>query len=89
MAKQKKEYTCTMSPVIFEIVKHLRRNTDAAELIEITGMSFPVVYKALNFGHVLDVALERAIITFYENRAAEHAAAEVRIMNLLLHKNKK
>lgn len=89
MAKQKKVLERTISEVLFKQISFLRRTTDASELVDMTGSSRPVIDAALNYGHVKDAVLEKAFISFYVKRAQEHNAAELEIMNLLIHKNKK
>lgn len=87
--KTKKVLEPTISNVLFEQIKFLRRTTDAGELVALTGSSRPVVDNALNYGYILDASLEKAIISFYIARAEQHTAAEIRINNLLTHKLKK
>lgn len=83
MAKQKKEFECTIDAALFKTFKMLRRYEDAAMLTEQTGFSRPTIDKALNYGHVRDITLEKALIEFYKNRATEQKAAAKEIINLL------
>lgn len=89
VTKEKKVFERTISEVLFEQIKYLRRTTDAAELETLSGFSRPVIDKFLNYGHVKDANLEKIVIDFYVDRAKEHHDAEIKIMNLLTHKNKK
>lgn len=79
----KKTFERTISEALFETIKMLRRYEDVQKLSDKTGLSRPVIDKALNFGHIRQSSLETAIIEFYENRAAEHSKAVKRIINLL------
>lgn len=79
----KKTFERTIDEALFELIKLLRRYEDVQKLSEITGLSRPVIDKALNFGHIRQTSLETAIIEFYENRALEHSKAVKRIINLL------
>jgi hypothetical protein len=83
MAKQKKEFDCTIDRVLFMTFKMLRRYDDAALLTEQMGFSRPTIDKALNYGHVRDITLEKALIEFYKNRATEQKAATKEIINIL------
>lgn len=92
MAKLKTEkpvFERTISEVLFEQIRFLWRYNDSIEIQNLTGFSRPIVDRALNFGHIRDKTLERAIISYYEERAELHNAAEIKINNLLIHKNKK
>lgn len=73
----------TISGELFETIKLLRRLTDAKEIAEKTGFSRPTVDKALNYGHIRDVTLERAIIEYYKERSAEQAQAVREILTNL------
>ena len=64
----KKTFECTINPVLFETIKMLRRWQDAKELVDKTGFSRPVIDKALNYGHIRDAVLEKAIVAFYQER---------------------
>ena len=66
-----KSYERTIDEDLFKLWQMLRRNTDIKELCEITGKSNPVIYRALNFGFVRDLQVEKDITAFYENRAEE------------------
>ena len=83
MEKQKKEFDCTIDRVLFMTFKMLRRYDDAALLTEQMGFSRPTIDKALNYGHVRDITLEKALIEFYKNRATEQKAATKEIINIL------
>lgn len=79
MKQEKKTFECTITPVLFETIKLLRRHEDAKTLTETTGFSRPVIDKALTFGHIRDSTLEVAIINFYQERQSfqENAAKEL------------
>ena len=79
----KKTFERTISEALFETIKMLRRYEDVQKLVDKTGLSRPVIDKALNFGHIRQASLETAIIEFYEIRATEQDDAVVRIINLL------
>ena len=79
----KKTFERTISPALFETIKMLRRYEDVQKLVDKTGLSRPVIDKALNFGHIRQASLETAIIEFYEIRATEQDDAVVRIINIL------
>lgn len=64
----KKTFECTINPVLFETIKMLRRVQDAKDLVDKTGFSRPVIDKALNYGHIRDAVLEKAIVDFYQER---------------------
>ena len=64
----KKTFECTINPVLFETIKMLRRVQDAKDLVDKTGFSRPVIDKALNYGHIRDAVLEKAIVAFYQDR---------------------
>lgn len=81
--KEKKVFERTISLALFETIKMLRRYEDVQKLIDLTGLSRPVVDKALNFGHIRQASLETAIIEFYETRANEQDDAVHRIINIL------
>lgn len=81
--KMKKTFELTIDATLFELIKILRRYEDIQKLVEKTGLSRPVIDKALNFGHIRQASLETAIIEFYENRAKDQADAVERIINIL------
>lgn len=85
--KTKKTFELTIDAALFELIKILRRYEDIQKLVEKTGLSRPVIDKALNFGHIRQASLETAIIEFYENRAKEQADAVDRIINILKPQN--
>lgn len=64
----KKTFECTINIVLFETIKMLRRVQDAKDLVDKTGFSRPVIDKALNYGHIRDAVLEKAIVAFYQER---------------------
>ena len=79
----KKTFERTISEPLFETIKMLRRYEDVQKLVYKTGLSRPVIDKALNYGHIRQVSLETAIIEFYEIRAKEQDDAVLRIINIL------
>ena len=79
----KKTFERTISLALFETIKMLRRYEDVQKLVDKTGLSRPVIDKALNFGHIRQASLETAIIEFYETRATEQDDTVVRIINIL------
>jgi len=88
MTKVKKVFECTISEILFKQIQYLKRYGDSEEIAKITGFSKPPIDKALNFGHIKDVVLEKAIISFYVARAEYHNKAEKEINDLLMHKKK-
>lgn len=68
-AKPKKEFEMTIEPELFEAWKAKRRTTDVKELVEITGKSESIIYRALQFGHVKNEDLSDTISNFYIERA--------------------
>lgn len=91
MAKKKSEtktFECTINPVLFETIKLLRRWQDAKELVEKTGFSRPVIDNALNYGHIKDAVLEKAIVDFYKTREDWQENAAIELLQKLI-KNKK
>lgn len=79
----KKTFERTISEALFETIKMLRRYEDVQKLSDKTGLSRPVIDKALNFGHIRQSSLETSIIEFYEARAKEQYDAVLRIINIL------
>ena len=67
----KKKYERTIDEVLFESWQMLRRHNDIKELCEITGKSNPVIYRALNFGHIRDSNLEADISNYYLKRSKD------------------
>lgn len=68
MAKSK-IYERTIEEELFQSWQMLRRTDDATELGEITGKSYPIIYRALNFGHVKDEEVANDISNFYKIRS--------------------
>jgi len=68
-AKPKKEFEMTIESELFEAWKAKRRTTDVKELVEITGKSESIIYRALQFGHVKNEDLSDTISNFYIERA--------------------
>lgn len=81
--KQRKTFERTIDEALFETIKVLRRVQDAGEITEMTGLSRPTIDKALNFGHIRDLALEKAIIEYYSKRAADQKSAAIEILKSL------
>lgn len=83
---EKKTYERTITEALFKTIKMLWRYFDATQLAEQTGFSRPTIDKALNFGHIRDVTLEKAIVEFYKKRAEEQTEQTKEIINLLTKK---
>lgn len=81
--KEKKVYERTITEALFKTIQLLWRYFDAALLAEQTGFSRPTVDKALNYGHIRDVTLEKAIVEFYKKRAEEQDGQAKEIINIL------
>ena len=88
MTKTIKTFECTINPVLFETIKMLRRWQDAKDLVDKTGFSRPVIDKALNYGHIRDAVLEKAIVDFYKAREDWQENEAQELLTKLL-KNKK
>lgn len=82
-AKPKRAKECTIEPALFKTITLLRRHDDAALLTEQTGFSRPTIDNALNYGHIRDVTLDRAVIEFYTKRSTEQKQAALDIINNL------
>lgn len=82
-AKPKRAKECTIEPALFKTITLLRRHDDAALLTEQTGFSRPTIDNALNYGHIRDVTLDRAVIEFYKKRSTEQKEAAKEIINNL------
>ena len=63
--KRVKTFERTIEKELFDAWSMLRRTEDAQELIEITGKSYPIIYRALNFGHVKEDSVCDDISKFY------------------------
>lgn len=81
MAKEKKTYERTINKNLFEAWQMLRRTDDVRELSEITGKSNPIIYRALNYGHIKDESITETISRFYENRAESQKEQAKKILN--------
>lgn len=68
MAKAK-TYERTIEEELFQSWQMLRRTEDVPELCEITGKSYPIIYRALNFGHVKEESVADDISLFYATRS--------------------
>lgn len=89
MAKTIKTYECTINPILFDTIKMLRRVQDAKNLTDSTGFSRPTVDKALNYGHIRDSTLEKAIVEYYKAREDwQESEAEILLNKLLKNKKK-
>lgn len=66
MAKAKFEQN--ICDELFSSWKFCRRTEDIPELMEITGKSYPIIYRALTFGHVKNESVANDISTFYAQR---------------------
>ena len=86
--KKTKTYECTINPILFETIKMLRRVQDAKVITEETGFSRPTVDKALNYGHIRDATLEKAIVDYYQAREDWQENEAQNLLTKLL-KNKK
>lgn len=58
-----------ISDELFSAWKMLRRTEDIPELMEITGKSYPIIYRAVTFGHVKNEAVADDISVFYAQRS--------------------
>ena len=86
--KETKTFECTIKPVLFETIKMLRRWQDAKDLVDKTGFSRPVIDKALNYGHIRDAVLDKAIVDFYKAREDWQENAAIELLQKFI-KNKK
>ena len=73
----------TIDEHLLQTWQMLRRHDDIKELCEITGKSNPIIYRALNFGHVRDRAVEKDISNFYIERAKSQRASALEILKYL------
>lgn len=64
-ATQKKVFELTIDKNLLEAWQKNRRTSDVEELAELTGKSVPIIYRALQFGHVKNDNLCDAISNFY------------------------
>lgn len=83
MAKRTKAFERTIEESLFEAWKTQRRTEDVQELIEITGKSHPIIYRALNFGHIKDESLTDTISKFYLDRVKKQKQFAKEIFNEL------
>lgn len=67
--KEKKVFEMTIEPELFDAWKSKRKTTDVKELVELTGKSESIIYRALQFGHVKNEELSDTISNFYIDRA--------------------
>lgn len=77
------KFPLTIDVNLFEAWQIMRRHDDVKELCELTGKSNPIIYRALNYGHVRDSSLEDDISTFYENRAKKQRENAKKILKNL------
>lgn len=84
--KKTKIYERTINPILFETIKMLRRVQDAKVITDSTGFSRPTVDKALNYGHIRDATLEKAIVDFYKTREDWQQDQAKILLNKLLKK---
>ena len=61
----KKGFELTIDKNLFDAWQKNRKTSDVEELMKITGKSSPIIYRALQFGHVKSDALCDAISEFY------------------------
>lgn len=79
-----KTYERTIEPELFESWSMLRRTDDAQELIQLTGKSYPIIYRALNFGHVKEESIVDDISLFYATRSLKQKQqAKIILKNLV------
>ena len=76
IAKQKqikmtkaKIYDRTIEKELFDSWTMLRQTEDAQKLITMTGKSYPIIYRALNFGHVKEESIVDDISLFYATKS--------------------
>lgn len=87
--KKTKTYECTINPTLFETLKMLRRVQDAKNLTDSTGFSRPTVDKALNYGHIRDAVLEKAIVDYYKTREDWQEQEAIELLNKILKTKKR
>mgnify|MGYP003609149266 CR=1 FL=1 len=61
----KKGFELTIDKSLFDSWQKYRRTSDVEELMELTGKSAPIIYRALQFGHVKNDNLCDTISAFY------------------------
>lgn len=82
--KRVKTYERTIEKELFDAWSMLRRTEDAQELIEITGKSYPIIYRALNFGNVKEESVCDDISAFYAMRSLKQKQqAKIILKNLV------
>ena len=82
MSKEKKvkTYERTIEPELFESWSMLRRTDDAQELIQLTGKSYPIIYR----GHVKEESIVDDISLFYATRSLKQKQqAKIILKNLV------
>ena len=70
----KKVFERTIDENLFEAWKSKRRTTDVRDLMKKTGKSEPIIYRALQFGHVKKQDLVDDISNFYIERSKKEKA---------------
>lgn len=80
----KKTYERTIEEELFQAWQMLRRTEDVPELIEITGKSYPIIYRALNFGHVKEESVTDDISLFYKTRSLKQKQQAKQILKNLI-----
>lgn len=60
-----KRYPMTISKPLFDTWQKNRRKNDSVKIMEITGMSRPIIDRALNYGHVKDDDIISTITNYF------------------------
>lgn len=79
--KKKRTFERTIEPELFKAWKSKRRTGDVEELIKITGKSYPIISRALLYGHAPNVEVADAISTFFIERSKKEKDQAEKIKN--------
>lgn len=92
MAKKettKKVFERTIELDLFQAWQLLYRTSDIEEIMEITGKSYPVIQRAVLYGHVKNDEVCDTISKFYEDRSAKQKEQAKKILENIIGNGKK
>jgi hypothetical protein len=77
----KERYPLNISQDVFDAWQFMKRKKDAEKLMQKTGLSRPIIDRALKYGHINNDKLESQITNFFAKRYEKENGAGVKLLN--------
>lgn len=76
-------YPRTISQEVFDAWQIMKRKKDAGKLMVKTGLSRPIIDRALKYGHINNDRLESQITAFFTARYERESGAGAKLLNAI------